>query len=59
MSSNYDLEELDRKIRALRKVAEEILEAGGEIEAVKRNVIRILASTKMLELNVNDAKEVL
>lgn len=45
---------LDKKIRELKKIAEEILETGGDIEAVKRNTIRIIASIKMLELNISD-----
>jgi hypothetical protein len=45
---------LDIKIRELRKLAEEIMVKGGEIEAVKRNTKRILASVKMLEVNICD-----
>jgi hypothetical protein len=56
MERNYDINKLDEKIKTLRKIAEEIKEAGGEIEAVKRNINRVLASTKMLEINVCDVK---
>ena len=59
MSAQYDLKTLDKKIRALRKTAEEIDQLGEGIEAVKRNVVRILASTKMLEINICDVKEIL
>jgi hypothetical protein len=31
----------------------------GDIEAIKKNLVRLLASTRMLELNVSDVKEVL
>jgi hypothetical protein len=50
---------MDEKIRLLRTTAEELLELGGEIEAVKKNVARLLASTRMLELNISDIREVL
>jgi len=56
MEKKYDINKLDEKIRTLRQIAEEIKEAGGEIEAVKRNVNRVLASTKMLEINICDVK---
>ena len=55
----YDLNALDEKIKLLRRTAEEINAMGDGIEAVKRNVVRILASTKMLEINVSDVKEFL
>ena len=56
MEKKYDISKLDEKIKTLRKVAEEIKEAGSEIEAVKRNINRVLASTKMLEINICDVK---
>ncbi len=57
--SAYHIEEMDGKIKLLRRTAEELMAMGGDIEAVKKNVIRLLASTRMLELNISDAKEVL
>ncbi len=32
----------------------EIEKLGGDIEAVKKNLVRLRASTKMLELNISD-----
>ncbi len=58
MSAQYDLKAMDEKIRALRDLAVEIDRLGEGIEAVKRNVVRILASTKMLEINICDLREV-
>lgn len=52
----YDIDAMDKKIKELRRVAEELEELGGEIEAVKRNLVRLKATIKMLELNVSDAK---
>jgi hypothetical protein len=59
MENRIDLKALDTKIKELRKTAEDIKKIGGEIEAVKRNTNRILASTRMLEITVSDAAEVL
>jgi hypothetical protein len=52
-----NVKEIDKKIKKLRKIAEEIMTEGGHIEAVKRNTKRILASTVMLELNIGDVKD--
>jgi predicted dinucleotide-utilizing enzyme len=53
-----EIKMLDTKIRELRKAAEDVMVEGAEIEAVKRNTKRILASITMLELNVCDVKEI-
>lgn len=53
------LDRMDKKIKLLRKTAEELAAMAGDIEAVKKNLVRLLASTRMLELNISDAKEVL
>jgi hypothetical protein len=52
-------EEMDGKVRAIRKLTEELLQIGSDIEAVRRNGERMLASIRMIELNVCDAREVL
>ena len=53
------LDRMDKKIKLLRKTAEELAAMAGDIEAVRKNLVRLLASTRMLELNISDAKEVL
>ncbi|MCX8021179.1 MAG: hypothetical protein N2745_00190 [Syntrophorhabdaceae bacterium] len=58
MENLYNIEMLDKRIKELKKIAEEIKESGGQIEAVKRNINRILASIKMLEINICDLTEV-
>ena len=59
MSTQNDrIVEMEKKIRLLRITAEELMVMAGDIEAVKKNLVRLLASTRMLELNVSDAKEV-
>jgi len=59
VSAQYKIKEMDEKIKLLRKTAEELMAMGGEIEAVKKNLVRLLASTKMLELNISDVKDLL
>jgi hypothetical protein len=60
MSAQYgNIDEMDKKIRALRTAAEELMHEAGEIEAVKKNLVRLLASVRMLELNISDLREVL
>jgi hypothetical protein len=59
MEADYNINAMDEKIALIRKTAEELMAMGGEIEAVKKNLIRLLASTTMLELNVSDVKEIL
>ena len=54
MPPKVDLKELDEKIQALKKTAEELKRMGRDFPAVGRNIARVLASIKMLELNVSD-----
>lgn len=49
-----DLKKLDTRIKAIRKAAQELKEFGAAIPAVNRNADRILASVKMLEINITD-----
>ena len=55
MTTKYKIEKMDAKIKEIRKAAEELQVLGGDIEAVNKNLVRLLASTKMLELNISDA----
>jgi ribosomal protein L29 len=54
MAKKYKIEEMDAKIQEIKKAAKEIEKLGGDIEAVKKNLVRLRASTKMLELNISD-----
>jgi hypothetical protein len=53
------LQELDDRIQTIKKAAMELQELSGGIQAVYRNADRILASVKMLEINVSDVLDVL
>ena len=57
MAERYDIKGMAEKIRALRKQAMELKEMSGGIQAVDRNVDRILASIRMLEINISDVAE--
>ncbi len=48
------LKKMDARIKKIRKAAEELKELSGGIQAIDRNASRILASVKMLEVNVSD-----
>ena len=48
------LMKMDEKIQAIKEAALELKEMSGGIQAVDRNVDRILASAKMLEINICD-----
>ncbi len=52
----FDIEAIDKKIKEMKKLADELEELGGEIEAVKRNLVRLRATLKMLELNISDVR---
>lgn len=51
--------EMDRRIQSVKRSVVELQNLGQEIEAVRRNADRILASIRMLELNVSDLIPVL
>jgi len=49
-----ELKRIDTRIKAMKKAAQELKDLSGGIQAIDRNVSRILASVKMLEINVSD-----
>ena len=56
--ADWNIEEMDALIKRLRRLAEELKQKSGGIQAVDRNVDRILANVKMLELNNSDVMEI-
>ncbi len=54
MSEGLDLKGMDARIKAMKKAAEELKGMAGEFPAVYMNTSRVLASLKMLELNICD-----
>lgn len=49
-----ELEKMDVRIKTIEKAANELKARSEGMQAVDRNVDRILASVKMLEINVTD-----
>jgi len=49
-----DLQALDAKIQTIKEAAEELKSMGENNPALTRNAVRILASTKMLEIDISD-----
>ena len=59
MVEEYKIEDMAEKIQILKQTATELKRISGGIQAVDRNVDRILASIKMLEINISDVKGLL
>ena len=57
MSQQIDLHEINEKIQLIKKTAEELNHIGENFPAIARNTVRILASVKMLEINISDLVE--
>jgi hypothetical protein len=54
----YKIGDMAAKIRVLKETATELKRISGGIQAVDRNVDRILASIKMLEINISDLVDI-
>lgn len=48
------LRQMDARIKKIKRAAQELKDLSSGIQAVDRNASRILASTKMLEINISD-----
>ena len=57
MNPRIDINIIDAKIQVMKKTAEELNRIGENFPALARNTVRILASVKMLEINVSDLVE--
>ncbi len=57
MVGQIDLTMINEKIQLLKKTARELNRMGQDFPALARNTVRILASVKMLEINVSDLVE--
>ena len=53
----FDLNEIDSKIQLMKRTAEELARAGENFPAIARNIVRISAGIKMLEVNISDIVE--
>ncbi len=57
MDKHTNIRDMQQKILTLRKTAEELRRSTDDFPALARNTARILASIKMLELNLSDVVE--
>ena len=57
MTTLDDLKQIDKKIQVMKSGAEELKRLGDNFPALARNSVRILASIKMLEINITDLVE--
>ena len=57
MMQQIDLNEINDKIQLMKKTAQELNRIGQDFPAIARNTVRILASVKMLEINISDLVE--
>ena len=54
-----EIRKLDTRIKAIKKTTQELKQLSGGIQAIDRNAERILASVKMLEINISDVRDLL
>ena len=54
MLNENELRKIDDKIKLLRNTAKELESLAENIPAITRNTTRLLASVKMMELNISD-----
>jgi len=52
------MKKMDARIKAIKKAAQELKKLSRRIPAVDRNAERILASVKMLEINISDILDI-
>jgi hypothetical protein len=57
--NNIDIKKVAQKISSIKKEVNELKAMSGDIQAVDKNIDRILASIKMLEINISDLLDVL
>jgi len=57
--NNINIKKMARKISVIKKEVNELKAISGGIQAVDKNIDRILASIKMLEINISDLLDVL
>jgi uncharacterized protein HemX len=57
--NNIDVNKMAQKISSIKQEVNELKAMSGGIQAVDKNIDRILASIKMLEINISDLLDVL
>jgi predicted ester cyclase len=57
MTTHIDVNAVDKKIQSMRQIAEELKAMSHECPALNRNLVRLSASLKMLEMNFSDVTD--
>lgn len=57
MHQAFDLKKMNDIILGMKQRADELKEIGSDFPALDRNLVRIRASLKMLEINISDVIE--
>jgi prefoldin subunit 5 len=52
-----EIRKLDTRIKTIKKATQELKQLSSGIQAIDRNAERILASVKMLEINISDVRD--
>jgi prefoldin subunit 5 len=52
-----EIGKIDTQIKIIKKATQELKQLSGGIQAIDRNAERILASVKMLEINISDVRD--
>ena len=58
-SNNIDIKKMAEKISSIKQEVYDLKAMSGGIQAVDKNIDRILAGIKMLEINISDLLDVL
>jgi len=57
MMTRREIRKLDTRIKTIKKATLELKQFSAGIQAIDRNAERILASVKMLEINISDVRD--
>ncbi len=55
--SDINIKEINKKIQLMKQTVLELNQIGKDFPAIARNTVRIMASVKMLEINISDLVE--
>lgn len=59
MVEKYNVKLIAEKIETIKRTATELKNISGRIQAIDRNADRILASVRMMEINIPDVADIL
>ena len=57
MDASIDIKQINSKVQLMKDTARDLKAMGDDFPALTRNLVRIEASLKMLEINISDLVE--